>query len=234
MSPAPSDSEVTDLRQLAVALRANTVKLRFFRGATYDGGADTYLTQLTQFIDAVMPMLGPVQRSDSETAELASFGVDRKRVWILKFEDADRGDMFFDREVPAHAMYEKASVTWNCTLLETSERKYDIVRGKLVPLSSAFAQQPREALDRDTIATLTKQVLFYQEQLSTRYPCPGCDGHAEIERLRTALELIFAVGDGWGRNTEQEPRGTTGEGHARCREIARRALAPVEQASNPQ
>jgi hypothetical protein len=63
------DSETSELRQLAVALRANTVKLRFFRGATYDGGADTYLTQLTQFIDAVMPMLGPVQRSDSETAQ---------------------------------------------------------------------------------------------------------------------------------------------------------------------
>jgi hypothetical protein len=61
MSDAPSDSEVTDLRQLAVALRANTVKLRFFRGATYDGDADTYLTQLTQFIDAVMPMLGSAQ-----------------------------------------------------------------------------------------------------------------------------------------------------------------------------
>jgi chromosome segregation ATPase len=55
-APRP-DSEVTDLRQLAEALRANTVKLRFFRGATYDGGADIYLRQLTQFIDAVMPML---------------------------------------------------------------------------------------------------------------------------------------------------------------------------------
>ena len=60
------DSGTSELRQLAVALRANTVKLRFFRGATYDGGADTYLTQLTQFIDAVMPMLDPAQQPRTE------------------------------------------------------------------------------------------------------------------------------------------------------------------------
>ncbi|RPJ20098.1 MAG: hypothetical protein EHM33_29150 [Chloroflexi bacterium] len=49
------------MRQLAEALRANTVKLRFFRGAVYDGFADEYLTQLTKFIDAVVPILGVAQ-----------------------------------------------------------------------------------------------------------------------------------------------------------------------------
>jgi len=56
VAQAPTDT--SELRQLAVALRANTVKLRFFRGAVYDGFADEYLAQLTKFIDAVVPILG--------------------------------------------------------------------------------------------------------------------------------------------------------------------------------
>jgi len=71
------------------------------------------------------------------TETLASFGTERKRIWILKFEDADRGDMNFDDESDAHHAYENFSVGWNCTLLETSDRKYDVRCGKLVPLSHA-------------------------------------------------------------------------------------------------
>ena len=48
---------------------------------------------------------------------------------------------------------------------------------------------------------------------------------AEVGRLKGALKAVFAVGDGWGGdNTVQKPKGTTGDGHARCREIARAAL----------
>ena len=48
---------------------------------------------------------------------------------------------------------------------------------------------------------------------------------AEVERLTAALKAVFAVGDGWGGdNTVEKPKGTTGDGHARCRQIARTAL----------
>jgi hypothetical protein len=43
--------------------------------------------------------------------------------------------------------------------------------------------------------------------------------------FRKALMDIFEVGDGWGPNSIAKPAGTTGEGHAECREIARAALA---------
>jgi len=46
-----------ELLHLANSLRANTVKLRFFRGAVYDDFADEYLMQLTKFIDAVKPLI---------------------------------------------------------------------------------------------------------------------------------------------------------------------------------
>lgn len=51
----------------------------------------------------------------------------------------------------------------------------------------------------------------------------------EISRLRAALEQIFAVGDGYGPNTAGKPCGTTGDGHARCREIARDALRMAQK-----
>lgn len=70
------------------------------------------------------------------TAELASHGTDRKRVWMLHFEDADRGFAIYDNEPEAHEAYEKASVSWNCTLLETSARKYDFKCGQLNALSA--------------------------------------------------------------------------------------------------
>lgn len=51
---------------------------------------------------------------------------------------------------------------------------------------------------------------------------------AENQRLRAALEKIFAVGDGYGPNTKERPCGTTGDGHAQCRQIARAALLPKD------
>lgn len=50
-----------------------------------------------------------------------------------------------------------------------------------------------------------------------------------LEARTKALEAIFSVGDGWDLNTEAKPAGTTGEGHAKCREIARAALAGQEE-----
>lgn len=55
--------------------------------------------------------------------DLASFGHDRKRTWLLMFEEAGRETMHFDDEALAHEVYERASLTWNCTLFETARRR---------------------------------------------------------------------------------------------------------------
>lgn len=47
------------------------------------------------------------------------------------------------------------------------------------------------------------------------------------DALVKALKDIFEVGDGWGRHSAAKPAGTTGEGHAKCRELARAALNAV-------
>ena len=49
----------------------------------------------------------------------------------------------------------------------------------------------------------------------------------ERDRLATALEEVASVSDGYGGD------GTTGEGHARCREIARRALDEASRECEP-
>lgn len=48
----------------------------------------------------------------------------------------------------------------------------------------------------------------------------------EITALREALERIASYGDGFGpHDPPRRYAGTTGEGHAKCREIARTALS---------
>jgi hypothetical protein len=83
--------------------------------------------------------------------ELASFGYSRKPMWILKFEDADRGEMHFDNELDAHRSFEDFAVTWNCTLFETAPRKYDLKCGELVPLHSTPPVAGADAGARDQV-----------------------------------------------------------------------------------
>lgn len=54
--------------------------------------------------------------------QLCTYGVpsERKPVWIVKFEDADRGDAHFDNEAEAIMFFLRASDNWNCTLLTTA------------------------------------------------------------------------------------------------------------------
>jgi hypothetical protein len=62
----------------------------------------------------------PAPAKTGETA-LCTFGPEkeRKRVFILKFEDADVGDMYFTDEAEAVKAFGRHSFTWNCTLLST-------------------------------------------------------------------------------------------------------------------
>jgi hypothetical protein len=76
----------------------------------------------------------PPAGNDVGSVELASFGHAQKPFWILKFEDADRGEMHFGNEEDAHRAFESHSVTWNCTLFETAARKYDLKCGQLIAL----------------------------------------------------------------------------------------------------
>ncbi len=66
------------------------------------------------------PPLPDSAGAGGEREALASFGHDRKKTWLLRFEDADEDDMIFDNEADARSAYGRHSFTWNCTLFETS------------------------------------------------------------------------------------------------------------------
>lgn len=46
---------------------------------------------------------------------------ERKRHWILKFEDADKDDMHFEDEQEAMRMFNRCKDNWTCTLFVTAE-----------------------------------------------------------------------------------------------------------------
>ena len=54
---------------------------------------------------------------------ICTFGppAERRRHWILIFEDADVGDMHFDDELEAHEAFERYDDHLNCTLFVTTE-----------------------------------------------------------------------------------------------------------------
>lgn len=51
-------------------------------------------------------------------SELCTFGpkAERKRRWILKFEDADVGDMHFNDQAEAEGAFVKFSDSYTCTV----------------------------------------------------------------------------------------------------------------------
>ena len=54
---------------------------------------------------------------------LCTYGpeAERKRRWILRFDDADKGDMHFDDEAEAMKMFAVCTLNWTCTLFVTAE-----------------------------------------------------------------------------------------------------------------
>jgi hypothetical protein len=54
--------------------------------------------------------------------EICTFGPpkERRRRWIIKFEDADMGEMHFDNEHEAITKFKKCSMAWTCTLFVTA------------------------------------------------------------------------------------------------------------------
>lgn len=76
---------------------------------------------------------------DQHVGELCTHGPKDQRapIWIIKFEDASRGDSIFDNETEAVDFYLQASNGWNCTLLTTV---------RIAPLTAA-AQTREEVID---------------------------------------------------------------------------------------
>lgn len=75
---------------------------------------------------------------------------ERKRQWIIVFDDADMGIMFFDDEQAAHTKWDSAKDNWTCTLYETSERKFEWRVGQLQKIEP-------------NIPTLTEEELIERE-----------------------------------------------------------------------
>ncbi len=92
------------------------------------------------------------QRSEPTTAApgdrgaLCTFGVpgERKRHWILKFEDADLGDMHFDDACAAHTEFERAETNWNCTLYVTATRPVEIAEKDVASALEDWADVRRD------------------------------------------------------------------------------------------
>lgn len=59
---------------------------------------------------------------------------ERKRRWIILFDEPDRGMMVFDDEAEAHTAWDRAKDNWTCTLFETAKRKYEWRAGALRPI----------------------------------------------------------------------------------------------------
>lgn len=68
--------------------------------------------------------LAAARQKFMEQYSLCTYGppLDRKPHWILKFEDADRGEMHFDNEDEAHSAFDKYEGNWTCTLYVTARK----------------------------------------------------------------------------------------------------------------
>jgi hypothetical protein len=71
---------------------------------------------------------------NGHAGELCTHGpvTERKPIWIVKFEDADRGESHFHSEDEAIEYYLKVSDSWNCTLL-TTVRVPDVAKAACAP-----------------------------------------------------------------------------------------------------
>lgn len=49
----------------------------------------------------------------------------RRRHWLLRFDDPDKGDMRFNNESEAMRMFKRCTDNWTCTLFVTAELRDD-------------------------------------------------------------------------------------------------------------
>lgn len=54
---------------------------------------------------------------------LCTYGppTERQRLWILKFDDPDKMDIYFDNENDAMRMWDRQKDIWTCALFVTAE-----------------------------------------------------------------------------------------------------------------
>lgn len=77
---------------------------------------------------AIMPLCTAPATADYCTSGPPS---ERKRRWVVMFDDPDQGTLVFDSEAEAHGAWDRAKDNWTCTLFETCERKYVWAAGAL-------------------------------------------------------------------------------------------------------
>lgn len=92
--------------------------------------------------------------SQNSGTVLCTYGppAERKRYWLLKFDDPDKGTMHFNDEVEAMRAWDRCRDNWTCTLFVTAE---------FVPHSSTpSSSKPKSIGITPEIDTMTENVLM--------------------------------------------------------------------------
>jgi hypothetical protein len=131
----------------------------------------------------------------AKVGRYCTFGppAERKRQWIILFEDADRGVMVFDDEREAHTAWDGAKDNWTCTLYETSHRKFVFAAGQLRPLDElqTASRSPagnEELTAEQAVIQLHKESTVLSSELGeTRAKLSRA--LAQVEKLRVLLVM---------------------------------------------
>lgn len=82
------------------------------------------VTEISGYIDQVNELRAALAAAQAGGI-LCTYGPphERKRRWVLRFDDPDRGEMHFDDEGEAMSMFNKCTMNWTCTLFVTAEQR---------------------------------------------------------------------------------------------------------------
>jgi hypothetical protein len=98
-------------------------------------GAGALAEKLMPFLEAALAA-APAVAETGPWCQPMDCGKHTPRKFIVRFEDADRGDAVFDNENEAREFFERADTNWNCYLFGSLPR----FRSELVPAASPVAQ----------------------------------------------------------------------------------------------
>lgn len=101
--------------------------------------------------------------TSTNATELCTYGppAERKRHWILKFDDADKNDMHFTDEHEAIAMFRRCSTAWTCTLFVTA------TFAPLIPVPGLLVVARAQGSATAAVRCGEDQLLRYLEALHT-------------------------------------------------------------------
>lgn len=122
------------------------------------------------------------------------------RKFIVRFEDADRGDAVFDDEAEARAFWEQANDNWNCYLFGALP---------LVPATSNATDTCQTCQGNGEIVTNWARYLHAHEGDKgdeAVAECPDCSGEGTVDALPATSQ---PQGQGWHPTHRHKKRGTT-------------------------